>query len=79
MGAWAATVSDQLPKHWHDRYDLFREALRHVTGDAPLYLEFGVYQGDTLVDIVYSEPAGDRDTGILRQPADWNCCEDFAR
>jgi hypothetical protein len=48
MGAWAATVGDQLPRHWHDRYDLFREALRHINGDAPLYLEFGVYKGDTL-------------------------------
>ena len=48
MGAWAATVGDHLPRHWHDRYDLFREALRHVNGDAPLYLEFGVYMGDTL-------------------------------
>lgn len=48
MGVWAATVGDQLPHHWHDRYDLFREALRHVNGDAPLYLEFGVYKGDTL-------------------------------
>jgi hypothetical protein len=48
MGAWAATVGDQLPKHWHDRYDLFDEALQHVRAEAPLYLEFGVYKGDTL-------------------------------
>lgn len=48
MGAWSATVGDQLPQHWHDRYDLFREALRHVDGTSPLYLEFGVYRGDTL-------------------------------
>jgi hypothetical protein len=48
IGAWAATFGDQLPKHWHDRYDLFREALQHVNGKAPLYLEFGVYKGDTL-------------------------------
>jgi hypothetical protein len=48
MGSWAATVGDRLPRHWHDRYDLFREAMRHVKGEAPLYLEFGVYQGDTL-------------------------------
>jgi methyltransferase family protein len=48
LGVWAASVGDRLPKHWHDRYDLFREGLRHVHGDAPLYLEFGVYRGDTL-------------------------------
>lgn len=48
MGAWASSIDGGIPKHWHDRYDLFREALKHVTGASPLYLEFGVYQGDTL-------------------------------
>jgi hypothetical protein len=48
MGAWVRTFDNRLPRHWHDRYDLFREALRHVKGEAPLYLEFGVYKGDTL-------------------------------
>jgi hypothetical protein len=48
MGSWAATIPGGIPKHWHDRFDLFREALRHVKGDAPLYLEFGVYKGETL-------------------------------
>jgi hypothetical protein len=48
MGAWVGTFDNRLPQHWHDRYDLFREGLRHVHGDSPLYLEFGVYKGDTL-------------------------------
>ncbi len=48
MGTWAGSVEGGIPKHWHDRYDLFREALKHVNGESPLYLEFGVYKGDTL-------------------------------
>jgi hypothetical protein len=31
-----------------DRFTVFREALPRISGDAPLYLEFGVFQGETL-------------------------------
>ena len=31
-----------------DRFAVFAEAVRHVSGPAPLYLEFGVYRGETM-------------------------------
>lgn len=31
-----------------DRFGVFAEAARHVRGSAPLYLEFGVFEGETI-------------------------------
>lgn len=31
-----------------DRFAVFEEAVRHVSGDQPLYLEFGVFEGQTM-------------------------------
>jgi Methyltransferase domain len=32
----------------HDRFDVFGTAVREVNGDHPLYLEFGVFEGETM-------------------------------
>jgi len=45
LGLWAKDQYGAMPRHWEDRFGLFGEALRHVTGSRPLYLEFGVYTG----------------------------------
>ena len=31
-----------------DRFEVFAEAINHVDGHAPLYLEFGVFEGETM-------------------------------
>lgn len=48
LGRWAKENLGALPPHMSSRFDLFETALSRVTGTAPLYLEFGVYKGDTL-------------------------------
>jgi hypothetical protein len=47
-GAWVRTVADGMPTHFHRREELFETALPRVTGSRPLYLEFGVWQGESL-------------------------------
>ncbi len=47
-GAWLRTVADGIPVRYHDRNSLFEDALKRVTGRAPLYLEFGVWEGESL-------------------------------
>lgn len=47
-GAWLRTVSDGMPKRYYERTSLFEQALARVTGSQPLYLEFGVWQGESL-------------------------------
>lgn len=47
-GAWLRTVSDGIPVRHYDRTSLFEEALKRVSGNAPLYLEFGVWEGESL-------------------------------
>jgi hypothetical protein len=76
LGSWAREQRGGLPRHHADRYALFREALRHVTGSAPLYLEFGVYRGETFrwwcehLDLPGAQFVGfDSFEGL---PEDWN-------
>jgi hypothetical protein len=38
---------DAPPDPAPDRFGVFEHALRHVHGDEPLYLEFGVFEGET--------------------------------
>jgi methyltransferase family protein len=45
LGLWAKDRYGDLPRQREDRFNLFEEALQHITGKAPLYLEFGVYTG----------------------------------
>lgn len=48
LGQWARDTLGTLPPHLPSRFELFEIALGRVTGTAPLYLEFGVYEGGTL-------------------------------
>lgn len=49
IGALARRLApDAEPVAAADRFAVFGHALAHVRGDAPLYLEFGVYRGETL-------------------------------
>lgn len=47
-GAWLRTVSDRVPVRYHERNSVFEEALARVEGQRPLYLEFGVWEGESL-------------------------------
>lgn len=47
-GAWLRTVADGMPTAYDDRAQLFQKALERVVGHTPLYLEFGVWQGESL-------------------------------
>ena len=48
LGAWVRGASPgPIPDH-ANRDALFAEALTHVTGVRPLYLEFGVFEGESL-------------------------------
>lgn len=48
LGRWAKETFGILPPHVPSRFELFQIALSRVSGSAPLYLEFGVYEGGTL-------------------------------
>ena len=48
LGRWAKDTLGVLPPHVSSRFELFEIALKRITGTAPLYLEFGVYEGGTL-------------------------------
>lgn len=48
LGRWAKDTLGELPPHVPSRFDLFDIAIGRITGKAPLYLEFGVYEGGTL-------------------------------
>lgn len=49
LGGWlAAQPGAPQPARFDTKDDLFAEAVRHVTGERPLYLEFGVWQGASL-------------------------------
>jgi hypothetical protein len=49
IGALAHRLApDAAPVTAADRFGVFEHALTHVHGDAPLYLEFGVYRGETM-------------------------------
>jgi hypothetical protein len=39
---------DTSPARGPDRFAVFEQALEHVHGAAPLYLEFGVFEGETM-------------------------------
>lgn len=45
LGAWTRSIGADLPRPLRDRFDLFEMARGEVTGEKPLYLEFGVYRG----------------------------------
>ena len=47
QGRWLADTHRQVP-NLPDRFAVFDEAIRRVSGSRPLYLEFGVYRGRTL-------------------------------
>lgn len=47
-GAWVRTISDEMPKSYYERNELFADALTRVNGKSPLYLEFGVWKGESL-------------------------------
>lgn len=47
QGRWLATVGHEVP-NLADRFAVFDEAIRRLSGSRPLYLEFGVFRGRTL-------------------------------
>jgi hypothetical protein len=47
LGAWTRSIGADLGKTYDHRFGLFEVALGEVTGDQPLYLEFGVFQGES--------------------------------
>jgi len=47
-GAWLRTVSSEIPANYYERGRLFEDALARVKGKTPLYLEFGVWEGESL-------------------------------
>lgn len=47
-GTWLRTISDEMPKSYYERNELFADALARVHGKSPLYLEFGVWKGESL-------------------------------
>lgn len=47
LGQWVGGITGDVP-HYGSRFDLFGRAVAEITGAAPLYLEFGVYRGETL-------------------------------
>lgn len=49
LGRWVKTLpGDPQPARLADDTTVFAEALRHVTGERPLYLEFGVFEGRSM-------------------------------
>lgn len=49
LGGWVETLpGGRWPAQLADDTALFAEALRHVTGERPLYLEFGVFEGRSM-------------------------------
>ena len=48
LGRWVASTSDSLPPTYATREALFSAALDLARGQQPVYLEFGVYRGDSL-------------------------------
>src|SRR5437868_2810811 len=49
LGGWLARQpGSPRPLRFADRPDLFAHAITHISGSKPLYLEFGVWQGDSL-------------------------------
>lgn len=48
IAVWSEDTLGGVPKHFATRDELFAEALAHVHGSSPLYLEFGVYTGESL-------------------------------
>lgn len=47
-GAWLRTIDAGVPVGYDERDQLFEAGLERVTGTSPLYLEFGVWQGESL-------------------------------
>ena len=47
QGRWLADAGRHVP-NLPDRFAVFDEAIRRVSGSRPLYLEFGVYRGRTI-------------------------------
>jgi len=47
LGRWSTSLGD-LPHDYADRTELFAIARGRVNGTRPLYLEFGVFQGESL-------------------------------
>lgn len=47
LGAWTKSVGGDLGRSFGHRFGLFELALDAVTGDQPLYLEFGVFKGES--------------------------------
>jgi hypothetical protein len=49
IGAWLRSLpGSPRPVRYHLDTDLFAEAVRRVTGERPLYLEFGVFEGRSM-------------------------------
>ena len=48
VGGCLAEHSDWTPEFVTDKFGLFEIARLHITGQAPLYLEFGVFQGRSM-------------------------------
>jgi hypothetical protein len=48
LGAWTRAIGARLPTPVDTRVELFELALGHVTGTRVLYLEFGVFRGESL-------------------------------
>jgi Macrocin-O-methyltransferase (TylF) len=48
LGRWSAAAGGRLPDLYDTREELFEAAAQRVRGNQPLYLEFGVYRGDSL-------------------------------
>lgn len=72
LGSWAGS----LPPMVDDRTDLFAMARDRVTGNKPLYLEFGVYEGGSIR--WWAENLSDPDAQFIGfdsfegLPEDWN-------
>jgi hypothetical protein len=47
IGAWLRSV-DGVPRLMRDKEEMFNEILTRIKGARPLYLEFGVYEGQSL-------------------------------
>ena len=45
LGIFARSIGGQLPKNMFNRFELHQMMIDMVTGDQPLYLEFGVHEG----------------------------------
>lgn len=45
LGIWARSIGGTLPKNMFNRFELHQMMIDMVTGEKPLYLEFGVHEG----------------------------------